>query len=377
VTLPAPTVGQAFSLPTPEENRRASAVALFNDPLFEKAKLDALLVTNLHNVLYLTGFTGSNGAVLLHKDGHAILFTDPRYTVQSQQQVNCRVRIAKGPLTKWVLKEIDRSGVRRIGFEQDNVTVAQLESYRRDLPVRAELVPVSGLVEALRRVKDAGEIARIRASVISNSQALEAALQRCTAGMKEAELAAEIDYQNRKLGAEAPAFDTIVAAGQRAALPHAQPGATPIGAGILLIDMGAFRDKYASDMTRMAYVGRATPKYKRAYRAVLEAQLAAIDAVKPGATTNSVDRAARGTLKKYGFDREFVHSTGHGLGLEIHELPRIGRKDKTRLVAGMAITIEPGIYIEGWGGIRIEDTVLVTAHGCEILTPTTKELREI
>jgi len=144
-----------------------------------------------------------------------------------------------------------------------------------------------------------------------------------------------------------------------------------------LIDMGAFRDGYASDMTRMAHVGPATPKYKRAYRAVLEAQLAAADAVKPGVTAASVDRAARRTLKKYGLDREFIHSTGHGLGLEIHEPPRLGRKDKTRLEAGMAITIEPGIYVEGWGGIRIEDTVLVTPRGCEILTPTSKELREI
>jgi Xaa-Pro aminopeptidase len=130
-------------------------------------------------------------------------------------------------------------------------------------------------------------------------------------------------------------------------------------------------------MKRMVHVGPATPKYKRAYKAVLEAQLAAIAAVKPGATTHAVDRAARGTLKKHGLEREFVHSTGHGLGLEIHEMPRIGKKDKTKLVAGMAITIEPGVYIEGWGGIRIEDTVLVTETGCEILTPTGKELRVI
>jgi Xaa-Pro aminopeptidase len=195
--------------------------------------------------------------------------------------------------------------------------------------------------------------------------------------MRETELAAEIDYRNRKLGAEAPSFDTIVAAGERSALPHAHPGPAKIGPGILLIDMGAFRDGYASDMTRMVHVGPATAKYKRAYRAVLEAQLAAIAAVKPGVTTNAVDRAARSTLKRHGLDREFVHSTGHGLGLEIHEPPRIGRKDKTKLEAGMAITIEPGIYIEGWGGIRIEDTVLVTANGCEILTPTSKALREI
>jgi len=362
---------------TAEENRRARAVSLFEEVGLQQVKLDALLITNLHNVRYLTGFTGSNGSVLLFKDSPAVLFTDPRYTVQSQQQVNCRVRIAKGPLTKSIVQEISRTRIRRVGFEQDNLTVAQLESFRRMLPARTQLEPVTGLIEQLRLIKDAAEIEKIRASVISNSGALEAALKRFKIGMKESELAAEIDYQNRRLGAEAPAFDTIVAAGDRAALPHAQPGAAKIMPGILLIDMGAFRDGYASDMTRMVHVGPATPKYKRAYRAVLEAQLAAVDAVKPGVTTNSVDRAARDTLKRHGLEREFIHSTGHGLGLEIHEMPRIGRKDKTRLEAGMAITIEPGVYIEGWGGIRIEDTVLVTPGGCEILTPTIKELREI
>jgi Xaa-Pro aminopeptidase len=371
---------------TARENRRALAVSQLDQAGLQgvgsqavglqAAKLDALLVTNLHNVRYLTGFTGSNGAVLLFKDRDAILFTDPRYTVQSQQQATCRVRIAKGPLTKSILREIDRSRARRVGFEQDNLTVAQLESFKKDLPARTRLEPTTSLIERLRLIKDADEIEKIRASVIFNSRALEEAMKRFRIGMRESELAAEIDYQNRRLGAEAPSFDTIVAAGERAALPHAQPGAAVIGPGILLIDMGAFRDGYASDMTRMVHVGPAPPKYKRAYRAVLEAQLAAVDAVKSGVTTNSVDRAARSTLKRHGLEHEFVHSTGHGLGLEIHELPRIGRKDKTKLEAGMVITIEPGVYIEGWGGIRIEDTVLVTQNGCEILTPTTKELSE-
>jgi Xaa-Pro aminopeptidase len=362
---------------TPEEDRRARIAGLFEEAKPDAIKLDALLITNLHNVRYLTGFTGSNGSVLLFKDKPAILFTDPRYTVQSQQQVTCRVRIAKGPLIKSIAQEIDRARLCHVGFEQENVTVAQLESFRKQVPARAQLEPVTGLVERLRMVKDAEEIDKIRKSVNTNSRALEAALKRFKIGMTESELAAEIDYQSRKLGAEAPAFDTIVAAGVRAALPHAHPGISPIAAGILLIDMGAFENGYASDMTRMVHVGTATPKYKRAYKAVLEAQLAAIDAVKPGATTHSVDRAARTTLKRHGLEREFIHSTGHGLGLEIHEMPRIGRKDKTKLEAGMAITIEPGVYVEGWGGIRIEDTVLVTPNGCEILTPTSKDLREI
>ncbi len=357
---------------TAEENRRARAAELVREK-----KLDALLITNLHNVRYLTGFTGSNGALLLRKDAAATLFTDPRYTVQSKQQATCVVKIAKGPLTKSILQEIAAKRVSRVGFESDNMTVSQLAALQKDLPARAKLAPASGLVERLRAIKDAAEIDRIRASVQCNSDALEAALKRLKAGMSESEFAAEIDYQNRKLGAESPSFDTIVAAGERAALPHAHPGSTKITPGMLLIDMGAFRDGYASDMTRMVHLGPASTKYKRAYKAVLEAQLAAIAAVRPGATTHAVDRAARATLKRHGLEKEFVHSTGHGLGLEIHELPRIGRKDKTKLEAGMAITIEPGVYIEGWGGIRIEDTVLVTSTGSEILTPTTKALREL
>jgi Xaa-Pro aminopeptidase len=341
-------------------------------------KLDALLVSSLHNVRYLTGFTGSSANVLLYRDGQAVLFTDPRYTVQSKQQVNCAVRVAKGPLTKSVMKEVGRKRVSRIGFEPEHINIARMEALTKALPSKSRLQPVEeGLVAKLRMVKDDGEIALIRAAVILNSRALDLALKRFKPGMTETALAAEIDYQSRKLGADGPAFDTIVAAGERAALPHAGPGATKIGPGMLLIDMGAFKEGYASDMTRMVHVGPADSVYRKAYSAVLEAQLAAIATVRPGASAASVDRAARKTLKQHGLEKEFVHSTGHGLGLEIHEGPRLGKSDKTKLETGMAITIEPGVYIEGWGGIRIEDTVLVTKSGCEILTPTPKDLLEI
>ncbi len=338
---------------------------------------DALLVTRLHNIRYLTGFTGSNAMLLLLGGTRAVLYTDPRYTVQSKQQADCAIKIATGGLGKAALKDIRRRRIVKLGFEQDHLTYAQYESLKKELPLSAELVPLSGFIEKLRTVKDDAEIALIRASVDTNSKALANALKRLKPGISEADFAAEIDYQNRRLGAEAPAFDTIVAAGPRAALPHAHPGSTKIAPGMLLIDMGAFRDGYASDMTRMVHLGPATTKYKKAYKAVLEAQLAAIHAIRPGAKTSAVDKAARDVLKAHGLEKEFIHSTGHGLGLEIHEPPRIGRKDKTKLEAGMAITVEPGVYIEGWGGIRIEDTVLVTATGCEILTPTSKELREL
>jgi Xaa-Pro aminopeptidase len=355
-----------------KELRRRRAAELLVEPA-----LDALLLSSLHNVRYLTGFTGSNAMLLLYRDGEAELFTDPRYTVQAKQQTDCRVRIAKGRLTNAVLAEIRRKRARKVGFESDRLTVADLEALKKDLPPRTSLEAASGLIENLRMVKDSDEIELIRRSVAINSKALDAALARVKTGMTEADFATEIDYRSRRLGAQGPSFDTIVAAGARSALPHARPGDTRIEKGMLLIDMGAFCGDYASDMTRMVYFGRADARYKRAYRAVLEAQLVAIDAVKPGATAARVDAAARRTLKLHGLEREFIHSTGHGLGLEIHEPPRLGRKDKTKLEAGMTITIEPGVYVEGWGGIRIEDTVLVTPSGCEILTPTSKDLREL
>jgi Xaa-Pro aminopeptidase len=358
---------------TQEQMRRERA-----SQLVDALKLDALLVTSLSNVRYLTGFTGSSANVLIFSGGNAVMFTDPRYAVQSKQQVNCAVRIAKGPLTKLVAAEIVRARVSRIGFEPEYMNVARLESLTKAMPSRVRLIPVAeSLIAKLRMVKDDGEIALIRASVNLNSRALELALKRFKPGMTETALAAEIDYQSRKLGASGPAFDTIVAAAERAALPHAHPGPAKIGPGMVLIDVGAFKESYASDMTRMVHAGPADAKYKEAYRAVLEAQLAAIAAVRPGVTASAVDRAARQTLKEHGLDRAFVHSTGHGLGLEIHEGPRLGKGDKTKLEKGMAITIEPGVYLEGWGGIRIEDTVLVTETGCEILTPTTKDLVEI
>jgi Xaa-Pro aminopeptidase len=276
-----------------------------------------------------------------------------------------------------VVAAVDKARYRRLAVEQDHMTLGQYEGLRKELPSRTETLPVAGLIEKLRMVKDAAELDTIRKSVLLNSEALEAALSRLKPGMTEIDLAAEIDYQSRRLGADGPSFDTIVASGERSALPHAHPGTTLIGAGMLLVDMGAFLNAYASDMTRMVHIGKPAKPYKKAYKAVLEAQLAAIDSVKAGVKADKVDKAARKVLKDHGLDKAFTHSTGHGLGLEIHERPRLGRKDATLLEVGMAITIEPGVYMEGWGGIRIEDTIVVTETGCEILTPTSKELRVI
>ncbi len=338
-------------------------------------KLDALLVSGAPNVRYLTGFTGDNGNVLITPD-KAVLFTDPRFEIQAAHEVSCVVKIAKGPLVIDILAAIKRLRLQRIGYEPARMTCDAYEAMKSLLPLEASLEPVNGWVEGLRMVKSADELARIRRSVATNSRAFEQAAARVKPGMKESDLAAELEYRMRRLGAEKPCFDTIVAGGARSALPHAQPTAARLENGqLIVVDMGALQDGYCSDMTRMLFLGIPGAKVKRTYRAVLEAQLAAIDAVRAGALTRNVDRAARQVLKGYGLDRAFVHSTGHGLGLEIHEPPRIGRKDKTRLQTGMAITIEPGVYLEGFGGIRIEDTVVVTETGCEILTQTSKELR--
>jgi len=347
-------------------------------------KLDALLVAFSPNLRYLSGFTGSNGNLLLTPQ-RSILFTDPRYRIQSALETTCEVRIVKGPLAVAIGTAIARLRLRRIGYEPARMTCDLFESLKAKLPMRASLEPslgensaAAGWIEELRMVKSAAEIDLIRRSVETNSRAFEQVVARVKPGMKESDLAAELEYRMRRLGAGKPAFETIVAAGVRSAWPHAQPTAARLQTGgLVVVDMGAMQEGYASDMTRMLYLGVPGAKVTRTYRAVLEAQLAAIDAVRAGASTARVDGVARKVLQGYGLDRAFIHSTGHGLGLEIHEPPRIGKRDKTRLQAGMAITIEPGVYLEGFGGVRIEDTVVVTEKGCEILTPTSKDLRVI
>ncbi len=340
-------------------------------------KVDALFVSFLANVRYLTGYTGSNGMLLLLRDD-AIFFTDPRYRIQAAREVSCKVVVGKGPLLARVVGILNRAKIRRLGFERNRIGFEQYDFLKKELPMSASLEPIAHAVEIMRMVKSESEIALIRQSVKTNSQAFEMVAGKVKPGMREFQLAAEIDYCMRRLGAAAQAFDTIVASGLRSALPHSRPTDAPLEAnGVVLIDMGAMQGGYASDMTRMLHLGNPSATLKRTYRAVLDAQLAAIETVRPGIPAWRVDRAARDVLKRAGLDKTFVHSTGHGLGLEIHEPPRVGRKDKTRLEKGMVITIEPGAYVEGLGGIRIEDTIVVTETGCEVLTPTSKDLRVV
>ena len=341
--------------------------------LVEK-NLDGLIVSAAANVRYLTGFTGSNGLALVTPEG-ATLFTDPRYELQAARQTECRVRVARGSLYPALLAAAARRKRRRLAFEKGRLSYEAYEQIQGGLPLGATLVAAAGWVESARMVKSPAEIALIERAVATNSAAFRKTMRRVRPGVRECELAAELDYQMRLLGAQGPAFDTLVASGPRTALPHAQPTANPLRNNqLLLVDVGASREGYASDMTRMAFLGRPGARVKRWYGTVLEAQRAAIDAVRPGALATEVDRAARRVLRAAGLERLFVHSTGHGLGLEIHEPPRLGRREKVPLAEGMVVTVEPGVYREGWGGIRIEDTVVVTRSGVRILTPTSKEL---
>jgi len=343
--------------------------------ILSQRRLDALIVSGPPNIRYLCGFTGSNGLLLVEASGAAVLFTDPRYDIQARRQTDCPVNVAKQPLTKALLAVARRRGLGRLGFEAARLSFAEHAILSEGLWQGARLEPQKDLVECLRMVKSAAEIQAIRQSMLTVTKALPRALRSLRAGTLETELAAEIDYQMRRLGAEKAAFDTIVLYGERTAQPHACPGPNPLQPNqLVLIDVGAFREGYASDMTRVVVKGSAPQRLRRIHRAVLEAQAAALEAVRPGVTAGAVDAAARRVLKRHGLEKAFTHSTGHGVGLEVHEAPRLGKQDATPLEAGMVITVEPGAYIEGVGGVRIEDTVVVTSNGCENLTPAPKEL---
>lgn len=335
--------------------------------------VDGLLVTALPNVRYLSGFTGSNAALLITQNS-AVLMTDPRYTIQASTETDCVVRVVKGSLHEAAAKLITRKRLRKVGVEKNRIVLSAWLELQASVKGSAALTPLAPVVEQQRMIKSAEEIDLIRQSVETNSKAYAKMLSRVKPSASEQDLAAEMEFQQRRFGAEGPSFESIVAAGPRSALPHARPTDEAVGSHrLLLFDTGALRTGYCSDMTRVVHLGAPGSRAKNLYKAVLEAQLAAIDAVRADVTAGAVDRAARRVLEKHGLADAFVHSTGHGLGLEIHEMPRLGRRDKTRLAAGMAITIEPGAYLEGFGGVRIEDTVVVTNNGCEVLTPTSKE----
>ncbi len=355
------------------QRRRQSLTSGFSD-----AKIDSLLVTSPANWFYLTGFTGEFGALVVSRKA-ATLITDGRFTVQGRAEAS-RIRILqqKGSLYESVGQFLKNSRVRRIGFDPAQVTVGQLQSLRKAAGALVRWVPTLGAVESLRMCKDAAELAQMRRAAILAGEVVQSAIRLLKPGVREFEVVAEIEYQMRKRGASGPAFETIVAFGERAALPHARPTAKRLRKNeLVVLDLGAILGHYCSDITRTVFVGRAPKRIRMWYQAVLEAQTAAIAAAKSGAACGDVDAAARQVLAGYRLDHLFVHSTGHGLGLEVHEDPRVARGQKRRLEPGNVITIEPGVYSAGTGGIRIEDDVVVHAGRTEVLTRAPRDLIEI
>jgi Xaa-Pro aminopeptidase len=348
---------------------------LLVDALADK-RLDALLVTHLPNVRYLTGFSGSAGVLLIAQKGKPIFITDGRYTSQAHEQVQgAKVIIGKGPALDAAAQQIVRQKLASVGIESDHMAVSLRTHLARLLPKRTKLKETSSLVENIRLIKDAGELAAIERAVKLGADIFKVALRTIKPGVRETEVAAELEYAARRAGATGMSFETIVASGPRSALPHGVASMARIpDRGFVVLDYGVILDGYCSDMTRTVHVGRPSPEARRMYNAVLESQLAGIDAVRAGATADDVDYACRQTLQRAKLDRYFIHSTGHGVGLEIHENPRLARNQEAPLAAGMVVTIEPGVYVEGKGGIRIEDMVAVTEEGCDVLTPVSKEL---
>jgi len=343
------------------------------------AKLDALLVTRTSNWYYLTGFTGDAGMLLMGLKTAPAIVTDGRFTVQARQETSgVRVVPQAGGLLESVGKLLRERKIRGVGFDPEHATVAQLRVLRKSSGPRVRWVPSAGLVECLRTRKDAAEVAQMRKAAILASEVVGDAARLLKPGLREFEVAAEIEYQMRKRGASGPAFETIVASGPRAALPHARPTARRLRKNeLVVLDLGAILGHYCSDITRTFYLGRAPARIRGWYRAVQEAQAAAVAAVKRGASCGDVDGAARSVLAGHHLDRYFVHSTGHGLGLEVHEDPRIAKGQTRLLESGNVVTIEPGVYVEGVGGIRIEDDVAVHDGRTEVLTRFPRDLIEI
>jgi Xaa-Pro aminopeptidase len=348
-----------------------------------RAGLSGLVVTHLPDIRYLSGFTGSSAALAV--TGRAArLFTDGRYTVQAAEEVSAaKVEIVSGtPAVSAIQWLAAQPGATIAGFDPAWTTVAELARWKAALPSslrRTFLAALPGsLVEQLRRVKDEDEIAIMIEAALVGCQLFEHMLGFIRPGLREIEVAAELEYQARLMGAEAMSFETIVASGVRSALPHGRATDSPLPRrGFLTLDFGVILKGYCSDMTRTVHLGKPKNEERNAYNSVLEAQQAGVAAVSSGVTCAEVDEAARSILRRDGLADAFSHSTGHGVGLEIHEQPRVGAGQSTRLSPGMVITIEPGIYLPGKFGIRIEDMVAVTADGAQVLTPAPKALIEL
>jgi Xaa-Pro aminopeptidase len=347
------------------------------------AGVSGLLVTHLPDVRYLCGFTGSSAALAVTRRT-ARLFTDGRYRTQAADEVKVsKVEIVSGrpavAAAQWLSAQ---PGVHSAGFDTAWTTVAELSRWKAGLASKLRrrfLVPLDApIVEPLRLSKDDDELGIMREAALVGCRLFDHILMFLRPGLREIDVAAELEHQARMLGAEGMSFETIVASGERSAMPHGRATTARLPRrGFLTLDFGVILQGYCSDMTRTVHFGAAKPGERRVYETVLEAQEAAVAAVGSGVSCGNVDESARRILREAGLAEAFSHSTGHGVGLEIHEPPRVGASESTRLVPGMVVTIEPGVYLEGQFGIRIEDMVAVRRTGGEVLTPSPKALIEL
>jgi Xaa-Pro aminopeptidase len=340
------------------------------------AGVELMLVSNLVNVRYLTGYTGSNGLAVVGAQTRVFL-TDFRYTEQAEQEVYPefeRITIAQDLVSEAV--EHLPEGTLRVGYESETVTVDGLERMRKHFPERVELVAVKGLVERMRVVKDEQEVELIAAAQRLADDAFEGLLAGGIEGRTERELALALEHDMRLRGAEAPSFDSIIAGGAHGALPHARPRDVKIEKGqLVVIDWGARYNGYCSDCTRTVAVGEPGPEAREAYELVLGAQQVGLDEVRAGGDCRQIDKAVRDIIYGAGHEGHYGHGLGHGVGIEIHEAPTLSFRSEDTLQAGTVVTVEPGVYLPGKFGIRIEDLVVVTQDGVRILTSIPKGLR--
>lgn len=370
------------------EETSVSSILLMSSPFSKRRRVvrdslvaegvDAFVVTQGANRYYLSGFAGEDGVLVVSRSG-AALVTDGRFTGQAAEEApGVRIVLQKGSLFESVGRFLGSKGWKRVGYDPAALTVAEFGRMRRGAGRKKAWRRLVGLTEGFRARKDASEIAEMRKAAVLAGEVLQGVLKLLRPGVREFEIAAEIEYQMRRRGASGPAFPSIVAFGERSALPHARPTGRKLRKNeLVVLDLGAILGHYCSDITRTVFVGKAPARVRRWYEAVREAQKEAISVVRAGAKCGEVDAAARRILKRHHLERRFVHSTGHGLGLEVHEEPRVAQDQKQRLLPGNVITIEPGVYVPGAGGIRIEDDVVVHENSAEVLTRVSREFIEL
>jgi Xaa-Pro aminopeptidase len=346
--------------------------------LIANESAQALLVTNFNNVTYLTGFTGDDSYLLVTRDD-CWMISDPRYEEQIGEEcpgLKAHIR-QPGELTVDVtVNEIKKAKLNSLLVEGDTMTAGAFEKLKSALPA-VSIGLSGGLVESLRAIKDKTEIDTLRLAVKMAERVFTSVRAQLRGDQTELQVANEIDRQVRCIGGSGCSFKPIVAVGPRAALPHARPGASRIDSSpFVLIDWGAIANLYRSDLTRVLITGKVPPKFAKVYNTVLEAQQAAIAAMKPGVMVSEVDRVARAVTEAAGMGKNFNHGLGHGIGLDIHEAPRLGKNHDRPLEPGMVVTVEPGVYFPGWGGVRIEDDVLITRDGHELLSSLPRSIEE-